>query len=329
MQFVNTPAGQHHAPTKKGLQYGQGKGAPWHGMPNRFSSTVNVHNDSCPVWPVFRNAKQARLVSMMGFTSNDILRDATPEEIKKYLTKVEADQELLRLGIVYGSTSTQPEAGPLTQRYAPLVCTLLIASDRCSSSGNDDIDVDDVDEDMEASESEDEILRLALPPLIGTAMSGTPQNWYPRQASINRTFNVLFVPDPHHAAEKRSEMTTLSWVTQDIPLAMYKTIAHLKGHVYKTYENKNTSTVRVSLNEWVSACQSHGTCTDMPTSWVQLWLALRMGNYSKGMAFKFTYMTWETFRDTILELDPECKGWNGLSSVDCIIGGIDYSINYR
>jgi len=166
MQFVNTPAGQHHAPTKKGLQYGQGKGAPWHGMPNRFSSTVNVHNDSCPVWPVFRNAKQARLVSMMGFTSNDILRDATPEEIKKYLTKVEADQELLRLGIVYGSTSTQPEAGPLTQRYAPLVCTLLIASDRCSSSGNDDIDVDDVDEDMEASESEDEILRLALPPLI-------------------------------------------------------------------------------------------------------------------------------------------------------------------
>lgn len=160
-------------------------------------------------------------------------------------------------------------------------------------------------------------------------MSGTSQNWYPRQASINRTFNVLFVPDPHHAAEKRSEMTTLSWVTQDIPLAMYKTIAHLKGHVYKTYENKNTSTVRVSLNEWVSACQSHGTCTDMPTSWVQLWLALRMGNYSKGMAFKFTYMTWETFRDTILELDPECKGWNGLSSVDCIIGGIDYSINYR
>jgi len=81
----------------------------------QHARSVGLHNqcnDSCPVWPVFRDEKHRKRVSLVGFTHKDICRDATIEEIKKYLTKKEADEELLRLGIVGGSTQ---EAGPSTQ----------------------------------------------------------------------------------------------------------------------------------------------------------------------------------------------------------------------
>jgi len=168
--------------------------------------------------------------------------------------------------------------------------------------------------------------------LTGMAGVSTPQNWYPhwypRRPSVDRRFSVLYVPDPHSAAPNRGKATDLSWVMRDIPLTVYKTITHLTGHVYKTYENRNTSMVRVLINEWVRfPSYLYPYC--MSTSVVQLWLLLRMEHYDKGQAFKVTYMTWETFRDIILDPRTKSEGWNGLVSLDCIIGGIDYSIDYR
>lgn len=43
--------------------------------------------------------------------------------------------------------------------------------------------------------------------------------------------------------------------------------------------------------------------------------------------FDVSYMSWNTFKNGILTLDDNVI--NHLRSVDCIIGGIDYTIDYR
>ncbi|KAI6020597.1 hypothetical protein EDC04DRAFT_2607394 [Pisolithus marmoratus] len=89
---------------------------------------------------------------------------------------------------------------------------------------------------------------------------------------------------------------------------MQDNIDNLTGFIYK--EQVTKTGVRVQVTEW-------------------LWLILQMDDYDKGTAFNIKYMTWENFKDVILNPNTRALDWNDLVKKDCIIGGVNYSIDHR
>lgn len=61
----------------------------------------------------------------------------------------------------------------------------------------------------------------------------------------------------------------------------------------------------------------------------QLWVILQLDDYEKGTAFNVSYMEWNDFKETVLHPNDHCEKWNMLVGMDCVIGGIDYSIDHR
>jgi hypothetical protein len=41
-----------------------------------------------------------------------------------------------------------------------------------------------------------------------------------------------------------------------------------------------------------------------------------------------TYASWETFRDAMLNREDHGEFWSSLDSIDCLIGGLDYTMDY-
>ena len=54
---------------------------------------------------------------------------------------------------------------------------------------------------------------------------------------------------------------------------------------------------------------------------------LRFAEYKRGSAFDVHYMAWDSFKAAILDPDSHSDEWSRLSQLDCIIGGVDYSID--
>lgn len=54
-----------------------------------------------------------------------------------------------------------------------------------------------------------------------------------------------------------------------------------------------------------------------------------MEDYDNSSVFKVHYTTWERFRDVVIHPEDETSDWNRFAKMDCIIGGIDYSIDHR
>lgn len=61
----------------------------------------------------------------------------------------------------------------------------------------------------------------------------------------------------------------------------------------------------------------------------QLWMLLRMDSSEEGGAFDIHCMKWKEFRDIVLDPLTHPEGWSKLILMDCIIGGIDYSVEHR
>ncbi|KAI5985435.1 hypothetical protein F5J12DRAFT_787395 [Pisolithus orientalis] len=61
---------------------------------------------------------------------------------------------------------------------------------------------------------------------------------------------------------------------------------------------------------------------------LQLWLAMNMEEYNDGNAFKLKYMKWADFKAVVLDLISQQSKWNELVWMDCIIRGIDYTIDF-
>ncbi|KAI5984890.1 hypothetical protein EDD15DRAFT_2193948 [Pisolithus albus] len=145
-------------------------------------------------------------------------------------------------------------------------------------------------------------------PIISRSASVNRDDWYPIEESETRSFNILYVPDPSRAVSRREAESDLAWATREITFRQFDAIKDLTGFVYKQRENKTG--VKVRVTEW-------------------LWFILQMDDYDKGEAFKIDFMPWDTFRDIVLNPKADPTAWNGLASKDGIIGGIDYSIDYR
>lgn len=56
---------------------------------------------------------------------------------------------------------------------------------------------------------------------------------------------------------------------------------------------------------------------------------LRVDQWDNGTAFRITYMSWDQFRDVVLNPGQFASDWNDILKKDCIIGGLDYSIDHR
>ncbi|KAI6025432.1 hypothetical protein EDC04DRAFT_2606310 [Pisolithus marmoratus] len=148
-----------------------------------------------------------------------------------------------------------------------------------------------------------------LPPFTGKSPSANKEPWYPFEKLKLKTFNILYIPDPSHAVKTKQEAeNNLAWASREITLNQFNAISNLTGFVYK--ERVTKTGVRVRVTEW-------------------LWLILQMDNYDKGTAFNIKYMTWENFKDVVLDPNTRAFDWNDLVKKDCIIGGIDYSIDHR
>lgn len=62
---------------------------------------------------------------------------------------------------------------------------------------------------------------------------------------------------------------------------------------------------------------------------MQLWLFITVDEFEGGTAFNVHFMRWEDFKDTIIDPQSHVETWTKLASMDCIVGGIDYSIDHR
>ncbi|KAF8836309.1 hypothetical protein BDN67DRAFT_1014798 [Paxillus ammoniavirescens] len=75
--------------------------------------------------------------------------------------------------------------------------------------------------------------------------------------------------------------------------------------------------------------RSPGTTTILLTEWLWGMLCLSAHRINWAKIFKVSYMLWEDFK--VVMIDPRGPGtrekWDSIRSQDCIIGGIDYTIN--
>ncbi|KAG9311147.1 hypothetical protein JVU11DRAFT_8210 [Chiua virens] len=138
--------------------------------------------------------------------------------------------------------------------------------------------------------------------------SGVPPNsWYPLEPSENKAFSILYVPDASRAMSRSAAERNLSWARREISFEHFEAIKGLTGFVHKYSENRHG--VRVNIMEW-------------------LWIMLIMNDFDGGDAFDVTFMSWEEFRDIILDPPSHIEGWTNLTQCDCIIGGLDYTIGH-
>ncbi|KAI5982791.1 hypothetical protein F5J12DRAFT_788081 [Pisolithus orientalis] len=93
-----------------------------------------------------------------------------------------------------------------------------------------------------------------------------------------------------------------------IPDPSREVIKELGKFVYKLSESKEG--MKVVVSEW-------------------LWLAMNMEEYNDGNAFELKYMKWADFKAIVLDPISQQSKWNELVRMDCIIGGIDYTIDFR
>ena len=54
---------------------------------------------------------------------------------------------------------------------------------------------------------------------------------------------------------------------------------------------------------------------------------LRFAEYKRGSAFDVRYMAWDSSKAAVLDRHSHRDEWSRLSQLDCIIRGVDYSID--
>ncbi|KAF8126193.1 hypothetical protein EV363DRAFT_1453206 [Boletus edulis] len=131
--------------------------------------------------------------------------------------------------------------------------------------------------------------------------------WYPAVVSEDWKFEILYIPDTSRGMSRKEATLNLGWTTRDITPAHFQCIKHLTGLVYKNSTTKDS--IKVLVTEW-------------------LWMLLQMDLFENGEVFDVQFMPWQDFRAIVLNPTDHTEGWNRLAMVDCIIGGIDYSVDH-
>ncbi|KAF9230259.1 hypothetical protein BU15DRAFT_69346 [Melanogaster broomeanus] len=133
-----------------------------------------------------------------------------------------------------------------------------------------------------------------------------------------RTLELLYIPDPSHTYPTHEEaMVDLGWVKRNLTPAQIQTIKGLRGFRHKVAKliqaECNAPGITTYLMEW-------------------LWMVLCLSEYrvNNVQAFNVSYMLWEDFKATLI--NPRAtfeheERWRLIHTQDCIIGGIDYTID--
>ncbi|KAI6016399.1 hypothetical protein PISMIDRAFT_25228 [Pisolithus microcarpus 441] len=143
--------------------------------------------------------------------------------------------------------------------------------------------------------------------LSGTLMGRNPE----ATSRKGRRFKLIYVPDPSRRSSSLFEsQRNLGYALRTITADTYKILDQaVPGYVFRRPGGRSKEgRMKVHISEW-------------------LWVAVRLSTVLDGSMFQVTYMSWEKFRDGILTVDEDIVA--ELSRHDCLLGGIDYTIDYR
>jgi hypothetical protein len=153
------------------------------------------------------------------------------------------------------------------------------------------------------------------------------------QHTIPKTFHLLYIPDPSRDCELLSHAETdLAYTTRSM---LKEGFTCLKSIVPRQVfakrvpptEAHDERYVKVRISEWVS----HYPPTQFPRLiFYQLWIMYRLSHITRGgrHLFSVSYMSWERFKEVALSADDASTAQDPFA-YDCIVGGIDYTINFR
>lgn len=150
-----------------------------------------------------------------------------------------------------------------------------------------------------------------------------------------RKFRLLYVPDPSRSCEILLQAESdLGYTTQNIRKEDFR---YMKSVVpqsvfakkFHSTEVHDEGYVKVRINEWVGVI-IHTYVIFARLIFYQLWVIHRLSQVTQGDGCLFTcsYMRWEDFKDIVLSEDDARIGQE-LFTYDCILGGADYTINFR
>ncbi|KAG9311951.1 hypothetical protein JVU11DRAFT_7214 [Chiua virens] len=124
-------------------------------------------------------------------------------------------------------------------------------------------------------------------------------------------FKLLYIPDPTRQCNTLLEAKKdLGFSLRSIPTALSdKLIALFPNHVL----------IDGRMTQW-----KDGWTLTYVTEW--LWLMTCVSRFDKGNRFEVNYMTWRRFKTGVVKFDAEIV--DSLLCHDCVIGGIDYTIDY-
>ncbi|KAI5986610.1 hypothetical protein EDD15DRAFT_2373049 [Pisolithus albus] len=141
----------------------------------------------------------------------------------------------------------------------------------------------------------------------GSLQGLDPDRWHRK----GRQFKVIYIPDPSRRCCSLSECErNLGYALRTITAKTYEKLeGALPGYIFRRPGGRSKAgLVKVYISEW-------------------LWVAARLSAVLDESMFLVSYMSWERFRDGILEFDKDVVA--ELSRQDCLLGGIDYTIDYR
>ncbi|KAI6097729.1 hypothetical protein EDD16DRAFT_1719021 [Pisolithus croceorrhizus] len=222
----------------------------------------------------------------------------------------------VQAGILY-----VPGTGPIaTTSHSP---SLQVENFQLSSSGSipstPGSDLADAEDDLIDEPQETEHLpyqslwiRSSKSTSEFSQLSSTVKGYGPEATSQRgNRFKLLYVPDPSRRSSSSSKsQRNLGYALRTITANTYKILDQaVPGYVFRRPGGRSKEGhVKVYISEW-------------------LWIIVRLSTVLDGSMFQVTYMSWEKFRDGILTVDKGIV--TELSQHDCLLGGIDYTIDYR
>ncbi|KIK72002.1 hypothetical protein PAXRUDRAFT_22522 [Paxillus rubicundulus Ve08.2h10] len=157
------------------------------------------------------------------------------------------------------------------------------------------------------------------PSVCGSSTIENMVHEYPYGSTTRSTLTpikLLYVPDPSRAFRSGIDVSSdLGWVRRSLTAEELVAIQGLQPFQRK---------VKPRVGE-----RSAGTTPMLVTEWLWGMLCLSGHRLDGVKTFEVSYMLWDDFKAVLI--DPRDPGsrerWDSIRSQDCIIGGIDYTIN--
>jgi hypothetical protein len=145
------------------------------------------------------------------------------------------------------------------------------------------------------------------------------------------TFRLLYMPDPTRRCTASRAPYDLGFVLTTITNDEWQRFKHLEGSIHlKSKISHSTTGIAVWMQEWVYQINLMFPCKLIFLS--QLCVMAYLGRMhhpgTDTPMFQVTVMTWETFREAMLNDDFDASIWSIIARADCVIGGVDINLSY-